>query len=184
MFRIASYRIEQSLVDISRKGNLQNNNLIYKKLIRAVVMHREAMRFSDSSISRFKVMFSFMIAVGVISTSLNLYRISQILSFGYDVKKLLFPLIRVIIFMFYMFIGNYVAQKIIDHNNVVFATAYNIRWYATSLNVQKMILFLLQRRTKVFSLNIAGLFVGSLEGAAMLLSSEISYFTVLYSMQT
>lgn len=44
---------------------------------------------------------------------------------------------------------------------------YNIPWYATSLNVQKMILFLLQKSIKVFSLNIAGLFVGSLEGAAM-----------------
>ncbi|XP_025270099.1 uncharacterized protein LOC109610624, partial [Camponotus floridanus] len=189
MFRIAriacSYRIEQSLVvDILQEGSLQNKNMIYKKLIRAVDMHREAMRFSDSSISRFKVMFSFMITAGVISTSLNLFQISQILSFGYDVKKLLFPLIRVITFMFYMFIANYVAQKIIDHNNVVFATAYNIQWYTTSLNVQKMILFLLQRSTKIFSLNIAGLFEGSLESAAMLLSTEISYFTVLYSTQT
>jgi len=34
------------------------------------------------------------------------------------------------------------------------------------LQIQKMILFLLQRGTKAFTMNIAGLFVGSLEGAA------------------
>jgi len=38
--------------------------------------------------------------------------------------------------------------------------------HATPLQVQKMILFLLQRGNKAFNLNIAGLFVGSLEGAA------------------
>ncbi|XP_029678509.1 uncharacterized protein LOC115244728, partial [Formica exsecta] len=79
MFRIAriacSYRLKQAFaVDTFRKGNLQNKNLIYKALIHAVDMHREAMRFSDSSISKFKVMFSFMIVVGVISASLNFFR--------------------------------------------------------------------------------------------------------------
>jgi len=84
---------------------------------------------------------------------------------------------------------------------------YNVPWYLASLRVQKMILFLLQKSTKVFNVNIAGLFVGSLEGAAtvrdiliklsidyihilkkryvtfQLLSTSISYFTVLYSVQ-
>jgi len=36
----------------------------------------------------------------------------------------------------------------------------------TPLQIQKLILFLLQRSTRVFTMNIAGLFVGSLEGAA------------------
>ncbi|CAL1677162.1 unnamed protein product [Lasius platythorax] len=185
MFRIASYRIEQAMaVDTLRKGSLQNKNLIYKKLIYAVDMHREAMKFSDSTVSKFKVMFSLMIVIGVISSSLNFFRIFQMVSFGYDGEISLLPLIALIICLSYMFAGNYIAQEVMDHNNDVFATAYNIKWYAASLNVQKMILFLLQRSTKVFNLNIAGLFVGSLEGAATLLSTIISYFTVLYAVQT
>jgi len=34
------------------------------------------------------------------------------------------------------------------------------------LNIQKMMLFLLQRGTKVFNLNIAGVLIASLESAA------------------
>ncbi|CAL1677164.1 unnamed protein product [Lasius platythorax] len=185
MFRIASYRIEQAMaVDIMRKDSLQNKNLIYKKLIHAVDMHREAMKFSSSSISRFKVMFSLIIAIGVICASLNSFRVSQMMSFEYDGEISLLPLTCVIVCLMYLFASNYFAQEVIDHNNDIFVTVYNIKWYAASLNVQRMILFLLQRRTKVFSLNIAGFFVGSLEGAAMLLSTIISYFTVLYSTRT
>ncbi|XP_070152591.1 odorant receptor 10-like [Polyergus mexicanus] len=184
MFRIASYRLEQALaVDTLRKGSLRNKNLIHKELIHAVDMHREAMRFSDSSISKFKVMFSFMIIVGVISASPNFFRLFQALTFRYDTEVLL-PLISVTTYISYIFIGDYVAQEVMDHNNDVFATAYDIQWYTASLNVQKMILFLLQRSTKIFSLNIAGLIVGSLEGAVTLLSTVLSYFTVLYSMRT
>ncbi|KAL6425033.1 hypothetical protein ACFW04_009378 [Cataglyphis niger] len=185
MFRIASYRLEQALaVDTLRKNNSRNKNLIHNKLIHAVDMHREAMKFSDSSVSKFKIMFAFMIVTGVISAILNFFRLFQALLFGYDAEELLLPLLSVIIYISYIFVGDYVAQEVMDHNNDVFATAYNIQWYTASLNVQKMILFLLQRSTKDFNLNIAGLIIGSLEGAASLLSTTLSYFTVLYSIRT
>nr|XP_012228370.1 PREDICTED: uncharacterized protein LOC105675664 [Linepithema humile] len=63
----------------------------------------------------------------------------------------------------YMFLANHAAQAVTDHNNHVFVTAYNIQWYITPLYIQKMILFLLQKGTKDFTLTIGGIFVGSLE---------------------
>ncbi|XP_014483203.1 PREDICTED: uncharacterized protein LOC106748838 [Dinoponera quadriceps] len=81
----------------------------------------------------------------------------------------------------YMFGANYVAQQVTDHNNHVFATVYNIRWYVTPLQIQKMILFMLQRGTKAYYLQLGSIFLGSLEGFASLLSATISYFTVIYS---
>ncbi|XP_072750568.1 uncharacterized protein [Anoplolepis gracilipes] len=184
MFRIACYRIEQSMaVDALRKGSLRNKNLTFQKLICAVNMHREAMKFSNSSISRFKVMFSFMIVIGLVSGCLSFFRLFQGLSLGHDVEEIMLPLTSCLIYLMYLFLGNYIAQEIMDHNNDVFITAYSIQWYTASLKVQKMILFLLQRSTKVFNLNIAGFFVGSLETAAAIFSTELSYFTVLYSIQ-
>ncbi|TGZ52819.1 Uncharacterized protein DBV15_12002 [Temnothorax longispinosus] len=47
-----------------------------------------------------------------------------------------------------------------------FYKKYNTQWYVAPLQIQKMILFLLQRGTKGFTMNIAGLYVASLEGAA------------------
>ncbi|XP_018051955.1 PREDICTED: uncharacterized protein LOC108689608 [Atta colombica] len=81
----------------------------------------------------------------------------------------------------YMFIANYMGQNIIDHNNHVFITAYNVQWYKTPLYIQRMILFLLQRKAKEFSLNIGGIFNASMEGFATLIKASVSYFTVMQS---
>ncbi|XP_077271129.1 uncharacterized protein LOC143902265 [Temnothorax americanus] len=179
-----SYRVKQAItIEILEKNSLKNKNLIYKGLIYAVDMHRKAMKFSESTISRFKVMFSLLIIVGVICASLNFFRIFQMVSLSCDVKELLLRLIFFIIHFCYMFAANFLAQEITNHNNEVFTTVYNVQWYVTPLQIQKMILFLLQKGTKAFTMNIAGLFVGSLEGAATLLSTAVSYFTVLHSMQ-
>ncbi|XP_067216094.1 uncharacterized protein [Linepithema humile] len=145
MFRIACYRIEQAMTICKlrknyEKNNLKNELLIYKGLIYAVDMHREAMN-SRCTLWEFQP----------------------------------FPV--------YMMISNYVSQEIMDHNNDVIITVYNVQWYLAPLHVQKMILFLLQKGTKTFTLNLGTLFVGSLESAASLLSTSISYFTVLYSTQ-
>ncbi|XP_018361487.1 PREDICTED: putative odorant receptor 69a [Trachymyrmex cornetzi] len=84
-------------------------------------------------------------------------------------------------YILYMFLGNYFGQEIIDHNNHVFVTAYNIQWYTSPLHIQRMILFLLQRRAKKFSLNLGGVFDASIEGFATLIKASVSYFTVINS---
>ncbi|XP_071637631.1 uncharacterized protein [Temnothorax longispinosus] len=177
MFRIArritySYRIERAMTFRTlQKNSLENENLVYKGLICAVDMHRRAMKlvsiqqFSNLTVSRFKVMFSLLIIVGVISASLNFFRIFQVISFGYNAMELSLPVMILIIQLVYMMITNYLAQEIMDHNNDIYVTVYKVQWYMASLQTQKLILFLLQRSTKAFTMNIAGLFVGSLEVA-------------------
>ncbi|XP_019697024.2 uncharacterized protein LOC105183323 isoform X2 [Harpegnathos saltator] len=183
MFRISSYRIEHAMaIGTVQSGNVGNNNRMYKGLIYAIDIHRKAMQFSDMSISKFKVSFFLLIIAGVICGSLNLFRIFQTMTAVHsNVGMLLIPLAFIVIHLMYMIIGNYVAQEIMDHNNHVFATIYDVRWYVAPLNIQKMILFLLQRSTKVFTLNIGGVIVGSLENAATMVSTSVSYFTFLYS---
>ncbi|XP_077266110.1 uncharacterized protein LOC143899597 isoform X2 [Temnothorax americanus] len=152
MFQITCYRIARTMtLETLRKNSLQNEYLIYKRLICAVDMHRKAMKL--------------------------------ITSFKSDIEELLLRLIIMMYLLTYMFVGNYFAQKIMDHNDKVFVAVYNVQWYVAPLLIQKMILFLLQRRTKAFTMNIAGLFVASLEGAATLLSTGISFFTVLHSVR-
>ncbi|XP_036143076.1 uncharacterized protein LOC105834272 isoform X1 [Monomorium pharaonis] len=165
MFQIASYRIART-TNTLEKSNLKNENLTYKGLIYAVNMHCKAMKFCDLILSRFQVMFFLLILIGVICGSLNFFLIFQVISFKYDTSELLLPLIGVIVHFSYSSIGNYIAQEVIDHNNNIFVTVYNIQWYLAPLQVQRMLLFLLQRGTKEFTMNIAGLFVGSLESAA------------------
>ncbi|XP_019697060.2 uncharacterized protein LOC105183322 isoform X2 [Harpegnathos saltator] len=183
MFRISSYRIEHAMaIRTVQSGNAGNDNTMYKGLIYAVDIHRKAMQVSDMSISKFKVSFLLLIIAGVICGSLNLLRIFQAVTVGCtNVGMLLIPLTSFAIHIIYMIVGNYVAQDIMDHNSHVFNTIYGLRWYMAPLNVQKMILFLLQRNTKGFSLNIGGVIVGSLETAATIFSTIVSYFTFFYS---
>ncbi|XP_019697061.1 uncharacterized protein LOC105183321 [Harpegnathos saltator] len=183
MFRISSYRIEHAMaIGTVQNGKAGNNNMMYKGLIYAVDIHRKAMQFSDMTISKFKVSFFLLIISGMICGSLNLFRIFQAMTVGYsNVGMLLIPLVFIVTHLIYMIVSNSIAQDIMDHNNHVFDTIYDVRWYVAPLNIQKMILFLLQRNTKIFSLNIGGIIVGSLENTVTIFSTSLSYFTFLYS---
>jgi len=48
-------------------------------------------------------------------------------------------------------------------NSILFPYRYNISWYQAPLYIQKLILFLLLRSNKTFTLNIGGLFILSIE---------------------
>ncbi|XP_019700304.1 uncharacterized protein LOC105190445 isoform X2 [Harpegnathos saltator] len=165
MFKIASYRIEQAL-EINIAVNLKNDIMIYNKIIHAVDIHRKATMIIKSLISNFEGSFVCTIMFCVTCLSLNLFQISQYISFGGSVEQLMLHGIAICIILVYIFISNYFAQEMLDHNSHIFATVYNTRWYTAPLYIQKMILFLLQRGTKVLTLNVGGLFSASLESIA------------------
>ncbi|XP_026825904.1 uncharacterized protein LOC105285842 isoform X3 [Ooceraea biroi] len=182
MFMIASYRIEQATSSINLSdSNKRNKDLTCMGIIYAIDMHRKAMRFVNHILSAFHIYYFFMIAAAVISVSFISFRILEGLSSGCRIEQLLSPFLYLITLYIYMFLGNKTAQEITDHNNHVFATVCNIQWYIAPLHIQRLILFLLQRGTKAFNVVIGGLFVASLEGFATLISTSISYFTVIYS---
>ncbi|XP_014487727.1 PREDICTED: uncharacterized protein LOC106751365 [Dinoponera quadriceps] len=138
-------------------------------------------RFTELLISSFSLWCVLLIGMGVSCLSLNLMQIYLILSSGYDLGDLAVQLLFLCGMYLFMFLGNYIAQKITDYNNDVFDTVYNIQWYMVPLRVQKIILFMLQKGTKGYYVKLGGIFIGSIEGFATLLSATISYFTVIYS---
>jgi len=52
---------------------------------------------------------------------------------------------------------------------------YKVQWYKASLHTQKLILFLLQRGNKNFTLGVGGLFIGSLDCFASVRKYNILY---------
>ncbi|XP_011139654.2 uncharacterized protein LOC105183316 isoform X2 [Harpegnathos saltator] len=182
MFKIVSYHIKHATrINGSRPISPHKKNFTYVKMVYAVDIHRKTLQFSESLMSTFALWFFLLIGAGVISMSLNLMQIFITLSSGHNVEELTIQVVFLFVQYTYMFLANYVAQEVTDHNNHVFTTIYNIQWYVTPLHMQKMILFLLQRGTKPYYLQLGILFVGSLEGFASLMSATISYFTVIYS---
>ncbi|XP_019882538.2 odorant receptor 47a-like [Camponotus floridanus] len=184
MLRIASYRMERIMkVDTRSISAPKSANLIYMGIVYAVDMHRKAIKFIKIFIFSINKFLFFLIMDGLLTASLNLYQIFQELSFECSVAKIIQHSIFLTIYYIYTFVANYCAQQIMDHNNHIFATVYNVQWYIAPLHIQKLILFLLQRGTKTFEnlVIIGGLFIGSLEGFATLVSTSVSYFTFLYS---
>ncbi|KAL6419422.1 hypothetical protein ACFW04_011420 [Cataglyphis niger] len=155
MIKISSYRIKRAMhINTLKNIKLNNEILVLQGIISAVNIHRQAIKL-----------------------------IFQIATYGDNIMEILFPSIFVIFCTLYMFIGNYVAQNLTDHNNDFFAVVYDVQWYEAPLRIQKLILFLLQKGSKKFTISIGGLFVGSLECFATLVKTSVSYFTVIYSTQ-
>ncbi|KAL6419414.1 hypothetical protein ACFW04_011420 [Cataglyphis niger] len=181
MIKISSYRIKRAMhINTLKNIKLNNEILVLQGIISAVNIHRQAIKLIELLISKIEKMLFCLIFIGVVSLSLNLFRIA---TYGDNIMEILFPSIFVIFCTLYMFIGNYVAQNLTDHNNDFFAVVYDVQWYEAPLRIQKLILFLLQKGSKKFTISIGGLFVGSLECFATLVKTSVSYFTVIYSTQ-
>ncbi|XP_018051571.1 PREDICTED: uncharacterized protein LOC108689352 [Atta colombica] len=181
MFSIASFRIKKAMtINMQQDVNEEKMVIIYKGIICAIDIHRKATEFSQVFIKSFEGSFFCLIAAGMICVSSTLV---QIISYN-SIEQLILQLIYISVLYIYMFLSIYIAQDITNHNEYVFATVYNVEWYMAPLHIQKMMLFLLQKGTKAFHLILGGIFIASMESAATLMGTSISYFTVLYSTST
>ncbi|XP_019700305.2 uncharacterized protein LOC109504528 [Harpegnathos saltator] len=184
IFRVATYRVEHAMnIHIPQSVDLKNEIMICNKIIHIVDIHRKAMKLIRDFISTLESTVFCVIIISVVCLSLNLYRIFQVVSFDGNIEEFIVHSTVVSIIFIYIFIINYFAQEILDHNNEIFIAVYNIRWYTAPLCIQKMILFLLQRGTRGFNLKVGGLFLACLESSATLISTSMSYFTVLCSVR-
>ncbi|XP_039311549.1 uncharacterized protein LOC105198347 isoform X2 [Solenopsis invicta] len=181
MFKIAGYRMEKAItIGIRQMNGTRNATFIYKGIIVAVDMHRKAIKIVEIFAASFNVTFSLLIFDGILYASLNLYRTFREMSSGDISEKLLQSITFIGVYYVYTFLANYGAQQVTDHSNSMFITVYNVQWYLAPLHTQKLILFMLQRGTKILNIKIGGLFVGSLEGFSTLASATMSYFTFIY----
>ncbi|XP_071638266.1 uncharacterized protein [Temnothorax longispinosus] len=183
MFQISSYRIERAVKIIQQNITLKNKILKSEDLISAIDLHRQVIRLSKYFISKFEIMFFCLAHIFVISLCFNFAHIFQIVLSEQATKKALWPMMFAASNILYLFISNSLGQNMTDHNNYVFDTVYRVEWYVTPLHIQRIILFLLLKGAKIFTMNVGGLFTPSLECFAMLVKASVSYFTVILSTQ-
>ncbi|EZA51615.1 hypothetical protein DMN91_004431 [Ooceraea biroi] len=184
MFEIASYRIEQAMaIELLHNFHIENRNVICRKMICAIDIQRQAMEFANHLITSMEGTLFVMTLTKVLSLSCNLYRIFQIESPMERMDEVFLHLGAVFFSLTILFLSTYVGQEVIDHSNHVYVITYNVSWYLAPSHIQKLILFLLQRSHKIFTLSIGGLFTASLECFATLVKVSISYFTFMYSLQ-
>ncbi|XP_026827134.1 odorant receptor 4-like isoform X2 [Ooceraea biroi] len=183
ILRIASYRFEQAITATLQSITIKNETMIYKEFICAVDIHRKAMEIAKIVVGDMERSLFIVITSTVLCMSLNLYAILQVESPMQEIEKIVGYLFTIICLFLYMFVINYAGQEITDCNNHIFLTVYNTPWYLVPSKIQKLILFLLQRSNKAFTLNFGGLFILSIESFVSLVSTSVSYFTLMLSLQ-
>ncbi|XP_032687873.1 uncharacterized protein LOC116852022 [Odontomachus brunneus] len=163
MLQIASYRIRLAMQTDNRQKIKQSCQFInqritmYKGILFAIDIHRETLNFCEFISSAFKFTICFSAILGVICLSFNMFQVFQVVTFGGKVEEFFLHLACIIPILVYMFIINYLGQEITDHNDNVFLSTYNVCWYIAPLSIQKLILLLLQRGNKPYTLSAAGL---------------------------
>ncbi|XP_011687108.1 PREDICTED: uncharacterized protein LOC105449549 [Wasmannia auropunctata] len=107
----------------------------------------------------------------------------QVILFTKGVNEIVILFIFIFGHIVYLFLGNYVGQILIDHSAGIFQNIYITRWQDAPLQAQKLLPIIMQRSMKSCKMVVGGMFVPSLEGFAALMSTTLSYFTVLWSVQ-
>ncbi|XP_020291754.1 uncharacterized protein LOC109858671 [Pseudomyrmex gracilis] len=174
MFKIACYRMERAMegcdgFDITTQNTIRNG------IISALNIHREAIKFADIVQSNFMTFYFFIIVACVASLVQALY--------SHSLEEIFTTVSYISTLFMYMFWTNYAAQLITDHFDQIFTATYGCPWYMTSVQIQKLIVFILQRGTQPYARHIFSAFTLSLEGFATLVSASMSYFSVIYAAQ-
>ncbi|RLU17320.1 hypothetical protein DMN91_009553 [Ooceraea biroi] len=182
LFKVASYRIENVIDKNILAGPVPTRIcLLQQRVVRAVLIHRRAIEYIELWSSSFMVPFTILIIIGVSSLSFNLFHLLQLVIIMDDPIEMYCALILTLYHVIYMFILNYGGQEVQNHGMQLFEAIYNGLWYTAPLHTQKLLLFLMQKATVKVNVVCGSIFVASMEGFVTLVSTAVSYFTVMYS---
>ncbi|KAL6448877.1 hypothetical protein ACFW04_000549 [Cataglyphis niger] len=184
MFQIVSYRMNQAFDNkLLQIYTPKKRTIICRWIIEAVHIHKRALEFSEFLWSTLAVSYSILLVFGITSLLINLFCLFQAILFMKKMNDVIISILFNFGHFFYLFLGNYVGQILIDHSAGIFENTYFARWYGAPLQAQRLLPIIMQRSMRSCKMVVGGMFVPSFEGFATLMSTTLSYFTVLWSVQ-
>ncbi|XP_011873934.1 PREDICTED: uncharacterized protein LOC105565392 isoform X2 [Vollenhovia emeryi] len=184
LFRISSYRMEHIF-----DKNLQpmpkdiKQSTFYNNIINAVFVHRRALDLANIWTNSFSTMYVVLLVLVVPSMSLSFFNLINAVT-SLEIMELIMCGYILFLHLYFIFLGNYIGQDIIDSSTDICQATYNAQWYTAPLCMQKLIILIIQRSNRRSTLLVGGLFDASLEGFSTLVSMCVSYVMVLQSVGT
>ncbi|XP_026828729.1 uncharacterized protein LOC109611419 isoform X2 [Ooceraea biroi] len=136
--------------------------------------------------------FFFLLVLEGVAAGIGLWSLLTILTFittlynaimqFNDLYDIFVPCGMLVCYLLYMFMANFLAQSYTEHSVGVLESTYDTLWYVAPLPIQKLFL-IMQKSIRSHEIMLGGLFVLSVEGFSTLVSSAVSYFTVMHAMR-
>ncbi|RLU17797.1 hypothetical protein DMN91_010035 [Ooceraea biroi] len=181
-YRIASCLIENTVtihtlaIPVDRKIQFMHRSICI-----SVYIHRRTMEFVKRMLLAFDLWYFPLLLIGVLSLSCLLFRLYLAIIKANDWYDILVCCVVLYACLLYMFVANFLGQSYTEHSVELLESTYNSLWYVAPLPIQKLFL-IMQTAIKGHKIVVGGLFTLSIEGFSTLITSAISYFTVIHAM--
>ncbi|EZA62616.1 hypothetical protein DMN91_006438 [Ooceraea biroi] len=182
-YKIVSYLIQNTVtVHTLQLPIVQRIQYMNRNICLSVYIHRRTLAFCKSLVLSFDIWYFPIVFIGVLSLSGILFRLyNDIMQFD-DLYDILAYFGVLVCYLLYMFMTNFLAQSYTDHSVEVLESTYDTLWYVAPLPIQKLFL-IMQKSIRSHKIVVGGLFVASIEGFSTLVTSAVSYFTVMHAMR-
>ncbi|KAH0945365.1 hypothetical protein HN011_006490 [Eciton burchellii] len=181
IYKIASYLI-QNIVTIRtlQLPTSQRMQFMYRRICLSVHIHRRNQEISKRFFISFNLWYFPLLLLGVLSLSCILFRLSNAIR-QFDMYNILLSSLILYGYLIYMFVGNFLVGSYTEHSDKILDATYDTLWYVAPLPIQKLFL-IIQKSVQRHKIILGGLFVPSIEGFSTLVTSAVSYFTVMHAM--
>ncbi|XP_043580628.1 odorant receptor 85b-like [Bombus pyrosoma] len=113
----------------------------------------------------------------------NVLQLSKTITDAKDEKEIFIYIFLLISYLVFLYLCCHSGQIMVDRSLNVFKETYHSTWYCMPIKAQKLLLFIMLRSSTESVINLFGFFVASHVGFWKMLSTSVSYFTMIYSFQ-
>ncbi|XP_017796973.1 PREDICTED: uncharacterized protein LOC108578202 [Habropoda laboriosa] len=167
----------------SADGNIDENLIYYKRLLRIVNMHRRNLKLFKIFEDCMHSSGVFQICLVTVSITTIMLKALEMMSPTGNLQNKFFTVVFIVSYYILLYIDMIPGEKIIQSSEVLFFKAYCAKWYTTSVKSQKMLLFLMHRFMEPCRLQLKNVLAMGNEMYVVLVQTSFSYFMVLYSLQ-
>ncbi|XP_072758672.1 uncharacterized protein [Anoplolepis gracilipes] len=184
-FKMLQHRLETIIQKVEREGTVElvsqkRKNQVYEEIIDCVMVHHKLIWYSEQMERLF--MYTTLCQLMVSAVLLCVSGLQIFLGRGTVVRRMIF-IAHAIACFFQLFLVTSTSNDLITESRAIGDAAYNVNWQVLShkdnKGVRNAVLMIMMRATHPCSISAGGFFPVSLETFTTVLSSAVSYFTLL-----
>ncbi|EZA48233.1 hypothetical protein X777_14129 [Ooceraea biroi] len=160
----------------------QKMHFMHQSICLSLYIHRRTLEFCKSLVLSFDMWYFPLILVAVLSLSCVLFRLYNAIIHFNDFYDIVLSCALLFCYLIYMLMANVLGQSYSEHSVELLDSTYDILWYAAPLPIQKLFL-IMQKSIRSQKVVLGGLYVLSIEGFSTMMTTAVSYFTVMHAMR-